>query len=57
MLEGLRYAAGDARMRMLVLLGVLPYFLLVPVWGTLFPIYAKDVFLAGPQGLGGKDAR
>jgi MFS family permease len=35
-----------------VLLGALPYFLLVPVWGTLFPIYAKDVFLAGPQGLG-----
>jgi ENTS family enterobactin (siderophore) exporter len=52
MLEGLRFAAGDAKMRMLVLLGALPYFLLVPVWGTLFPIYAKDVFVAGPQGLG-----
>jgi MFS family permease len=51
-LEGLRYAAGDARTRMLVFLGVLPYFLLVPVWGTLLPIYAKDVFAAGPQGLG-----
>jgi MFS family permease len=52
MLEGLRFAARDRRMRMLVFLGALPYFLLVPVWGTLFPIYAKDVFLAGPQGLG-----
>jgi MFS family permease len=52
MLEGLRFAAGDPRMRMLVFLGALPYFLLVPVWGTLFPIYAKDVFLAGPEGLG-----
>jgi len=52
MLEGLRFAAGDPRMRMLVFLGALPYFLMVPVWGTLFPIYAKDVFLAGPQGLG-----
>ena len=52
MLEGLRFAAGDAKMRMLVLLGALPYLLLVPVWGTLFPIYAKDVFGAGPQGLG-----
>ena len=52
MLEALRFAAGDPKMRMLVLLGALPYFLLVPVWGTLFPIYAKDVFLAGPQGLG-----
>jgi MFS family permease len=52
MLEGLRFAVGDARMRMLVFLGALPYFLLVPVWGTLFPIYAKDAFLAGPEGLG-----
>src|SRR5688572_25745937 len=52
MLEGFRFAARDARTRMLVLLGVLPYFLLVPVWGTLLPIYAKDEFVAGPQGLG-----
>lgn len=52
MLEGFRYAASDPRTRMLVLLGVLPYFLLVPVWSTLLPIYAKDVFVAGPQGLG-----
>jgi MFS family permease len=52
MLEGFRYAASDPRTRMLVVLGVLPYFLLVPVWGTLLPIYAKDVFVAGPQGLG-----
>ena len=52
MLEGLRFAAGDPRTRMLVFLGALPYFLLVPVWGTLLPIYAKDIFAAGPQGLG-----
>jgi MFS family permease len=52
MLDGMRFAAGDPKMRMLVFLGALPYFLLVPVWGTLFPIYAKDVFDAGPQGLG-----
>jgi predicted MFS family arabinose efflux permease len=52
MLEGLRFAARDPRMRLLLILGVLPYFLLVPVWVTLFPIYAKDVFQAGPQGLG-----
>jgi MFS family permease len=50
--EGLRFAAADPRTRMLVFLGALPYFLLVPVWGTLLPIYAKDVFLAGPEGLG-----
>jgi MFS family permease len=52
MLEGLRFAARDPKMRMLVILGALPYLLLVPVWGTLYPIYAKDVFAAGPQGLG-----
>jgi len=44
MLEGLRFAARDRRTRLLVVLGALPFFLLVPVWGTLFPIYAKDVF-------------
>ena len=52
MLEGLRFAARDPHTRLLVALGALPFFLLVPVWGTLFPIYAKDVFAAGPQGLG-----
>ena len=52
MTEGLRYAAGDPTMRALLAVGVLPYFLLVPVWGTLFPIYSKDIFVAGPEGLG-----
>jgi MFS family permease len=51
-IEGMSFAAKDARTRMLVFLGVAPYFLLVPVWGTLLPIYAKDVFDGGPQGLG-----
>ena len=50
--EGLRFAAADPRMRLLIILGALPYFLLAPVWGTLFPIYAKDIFRAGPEGLG-----
>ena len=52
MLEGLRYAASDRTMRVLIAIGALPYLLLVPIWGTLFPIYAKDVFRAGPEGLG-----
>ena len=52
MIEGLRFAARDPSTRALVSVGALPYFLLVPVWGTLLPIYAKDVFAAGPQGLG-----
>ena len=52
MVEGLRYAASDPRTRLLVFLGAAPYFLLVPVWGTLLPIYAKDVFAAGPKAWG-----
>jgi len=52
MLEGLRFAAADRATRLLLALGALPYLLLIPVWNTLFPIYAKDEFAAGPQGLG-----
>ena len=37
---------------MLFLVGALPFFLLIPVFGTLYPIYAKDEFAAGPAGLG-----
>jgi MFS family permease len=52
MAEGFRFSVHDRVMRMLLALGALPYLLLVPVWVTLFPIYAKDVFAAGPEGLG-----
>ena len=52
MAEGLRFAVGDARIRVLLALGILPFFLLIPVFGTLYPIYAKDEFAAGPTGLG-----
>ena len=52
MQEMLRYAASDRATRVLIVLGALPYLLLIPVWNTLFPIYAKDEFAAGPQGLG-----
>jgi len=52
MAEGFRYSLHNPVMRMLLALGALPYLLLVPVWVTLFPIFAKDVFAAGPQGLG-----
>ena len=52
MAEGFRFSVRDRVMRMLLALGALPYLLLVPVWVTLFPIYAKDVFAAGPEGLG-----
>jgi len=52
MLEGLRFAMHDPRTRVLLLVGALPFFLLIPVFGTLYPIYAKDEFAAGPAGLG-----
>lgn len=52
LLEGLRHAVRDPLTRLLVLLGGLPFFLVVPTMGTLFPIYAKDVFATGASGLG-----
>jgi MFS family permease len=52
MAEGLRFAASDPRTRVLLAVGLLPFFLLIPVFGTLYPIYAKDVFAVGPTGLG-----
>ncbi len=52
MLDGLRHAVRDPTMRLLIILGSLPFFLVVPTMGTLFPIYAKDVFAEGPSGLG-----
>jgi predicted MFS family arabinose efflux permease len=52
MAEGLKFAASDARTRVLLMVGMLPFFLLIPVFGTLYPIYAKDEFGVGPAGLG-----
>ena len=50
--EGLRFALHNPRVRALLMVGLLPFFLLIPVFGTLYPIYAKDEFAAGPTGLG-----
>ena len=52
MLEGVRFAITNPRTRVLLAVGLLPFFLLIPVFGTLYPIYAKDEFAAGPAGLG-----
>jgi len=52
MAEGLRFAISNPRTRVLLAVGFLPFFLLIPVFGTLYPIYAKDEFAAGPTGLG-----
>ncbi len=52
LLEGFHFAFSDRQLRMLLLLGALPFLLTVPVWGTLLPIFAKDTFSAGPRELG-----
>jgi MFS family permease len=52
LIEGLRFAVSDRTTLLLLLLGWSQFVLLVPTWGTLLPIYAKDVFDVGPQGLG-----
>jgi MFS transporter, DHA1 family, staphyloferrin A biosynthesis exporter len=52
MVEGLRFAVTNRRTRVLLAVGLLPFFLLIPVFGTLYPIYAKDEFAVGPAGLG-----
>jgi MFS family permease len=52
MAAGLRYVAGDRTTRLLMTITTLQYLLLVPVFNTLFPVYAKDIFKVGPEGLG-----
>ena len=49
---GLRYISGNQTMRLLMSITTLQYLLLVPVFNTLFPVYAKDIFKVGPEGLG-----
>jgi predicted MFS family arabinose efflux permease len=52
MKAGLRYVSSDPTTRLLMTIAAFQYFLLVPIFNTLFPVFAKDVFAAGPQGLG-----
>lgn len=52
MMEGLHFAATDPVARMMVLLGLLPSFLLIPSFSALMPVFAVNVFAAGPEGLG-----
>jgi MFS family permease len=49
---GLRYLVTDPTTRVLISIAVLQYFLLVPTFAALFPVFAKDIFEVGPQGLG-----
>jgi MFS family permease len=52
MTAGLRYAARNPAILSLFLIGTCGFLLLVPAMGTLFPIYAKDTYGTGPEGVG-----
>lgn len=49
---GIDFFFTNRTVRLLIVFGLVPYFMLVLIWSTLLPIYAKDVFHAGPQGFG-----
>jgi MFS family permease len=50
--EGFRYVGKDRTTRLLMTITSIQYFLLVPIFNTLFPVYAKDIYKVGPEGLG-----
>jgi MFS family permease len=52
MKEGFRFVASDPVARMMVVLGLVPPLLLIPSFSALMPVFAADVFKAGPEGLG-----
>ncbi len=52
LLQALKFAATDSTTRSLLLLGVVPFSLMAPIWAAMLPIYAKDIFHAGPEGYG-----
>ena len=49
---GLRFAVTDPVARMMVAMGLIPPLLLIPSFSALMPVFAADVFLTGPEGLG-----
>ena len=52
MLEGVRYVSKDRIARTLVILAVIPSIFIMPAMMSLAPVFAKDVFNSGPNGLG-----
>jgi MFS family permease len=52
LMQGVRFAFTDPTARVLLIAGMTPFILLVPIFGGLLPLYAKDVFNAGPEVLG-----
>ncbi|MCC6533837.1 MAG: MFS transporter [Burkholderiales bacterium] len=52
MFAGLAFAATHPVARVIVLVGLVPPLLLIPSFSALMPVFAADVFRAGPEGLG-----
>jgi len=52
MKEGIRFAMTNPVARVTFVTGLVPPILLIPVFSTLIPIFAADVYRAGPEGLG-----
>ena len=52
MKEGVRFAWADPVARVTFVLGLVPPLFLIPVFAALMPIFAADIFNAGPEGLG-----
>jgi len=50
--EGFAWAAADPTTRIVGLFTAVPFLLLTPIWSTLLPVFARDVFDAGPAALG-----
>ena len=50
--EGLRFAVTDRNTRPLLAAGIMPFFLLVPIFAGMLPLYAKDIYDSGPEVLG-----
>jgi len=52
MKEGLHFVAANPVARLMLVLGLIPPILLIPSFSALMPVFAVDVFLTGPEGLG-----
>lgn len=52
MKEGICFAMTDPVARVTFVTGLVPPLLLIPAFSALMPIFAADIFKAGPQGLG-----
>ncbi len=50
--EGVRFAMNDPVARVTFVTGLVPPLLLIPAFSALMPIFAADIYNAGPEGLG-----